>query len=257
MEYSSRIRINFAPKLQAVVLAGSLLLACFTCSELWAAVGILDGNEDFALLASHGFTEAVDGPHAEASPANKYAWSMAWFNGALVVGTFSPTGQNGGQIWRYAPAGTGGLSGTWKMVYQSPSGFFAPKDLGYRWMTVCDAGGTPRLYAATLSTDSGRIVYSEDGINFHQASTAGLSRSDHGYRPLVCFKDPGGQTLLITSPVGGVTDDPYGSLSENPVVMATDDPIRGTWRPYSPLRFDDPSNNAIFSIGAADTDGDG
>jgi hypothetical protein len=108
-----------------------------------------------------------------------------------------------------------------------------------------------------MGSQTGRILYSDDGITFKQASTAGLSGGDLGYRPLVCFKDPGGKTLLITSPVGAREETFNDKASKNPIVLATDDPLHGTWRPYSPLRFDDPDNFAIFSIGALDTDHDG
>jgi hypothetical protein len=120
-------------------------------------------------------------------------------------------------------------------------------------MTVCNAGGTPRLYVTTMGS-RGRVLYSDNGTTFNQASTTGLKSSDRGYRPLVCFKDPGGKTLLITSPVAVQGDS---DSSNNPIVLATDDPISGTWRPYSLSRFGDPDNNAIFSIGALDTNSDG
>ncbi len=171
----------------------------------WAEVGVLAGDEDFKLLANRGFAQAVDGPHADGSPLNSYAWSMEWFNNALLVGTLRNDGttmQRTAQIWRYTPGGAGGIAGTWKMVYQSPLSFYGPKDLGYRWMTPCNVGGTSRLYVTTMGSQKGRILYSDDGITFREATTYGLNASDVGYRPLVCFKDPGGKTLLITSPVG-------------------------------------------------------
>lgn len=211
---------------------------------------MLDGDDDFKLLATLGFAQAVDGPHSQGTTQNSYAWSMEWFKGALLVGTLRQNSTRA-QIWRYTPAGTGGITGTWKMVYQSSR--LEPADSGYRWMTVCDVGGAQRLFVATWGSQRGRILYSDDGITFRQASTSGLA-GDIGYRPLVCFRDPGGKTLLITSPVGVRGDS---ETSNNPIVLATDDPIRGTWRPYSPLRFGDPDNDSIFSMGALDTNGDG
>jgi hypothetical protein len=227
---------------------------------VWAEVGVLGGDEDFNLLATRGFAQAVDGPHAEGSPLNSYAWSMEWFNGALLVGTLRNQGttqQRRAQIWRYTPGGVGGIAGSWKMVYQSPTSSYGPQDLGYRWMTVCNAGGTPRVYVTTMGSQKGRILYSDDGITFREAATSGLKTSDIGYRPLVCFKDPGGKTLLITSPVGRGGKDFDADLSNNPIVLATDNPISGTWRPYSPLRFGDPNNSSIFSIASRDANGDG
>jgi hypothetical protein len=139
-----------------VSLIGAVLLVCLMVSvSAGAAAGVLDGNEDFNLLATRGFAQAVDGPHADGSPLNSFAWSMEWFNGALLVGTLKAEGslqQMRGQIWRYTPGGTGGIAGSWKMVYQSPTSFYGPKDLGYRWMTVCNVGGTPRLYVTTMGS---------------------------------------------------------------------------------------------------------
>ena len=120
---------------------------------------------------------------------NSYAWSMAWFKGALYVGTarsamcvenatiayylpdagfYSREPMPGvtcppsihdadlrAEIWRFEPA-----NGRWKRVYRSPRapnprarGRLVARDIGYRGMLVrTERGGREALYVATLST---------------------------------------------------------------------------------------------------------
>jgi hypothetical protein len=237
-----------------------LLVAALACSmPFGAGAEELNGNEDFAPLARRGFAEAVDGSHTDGSPDNSYAFSMAWFQGRLFVGTIrnvvdaadQPLESLRAEIWRYTPAGPHGLSGSWQRVYRSPLLWFTdiPWEIGYRNMLVCDAGdGVSRLYVATLGTLSGRLLYTEDGESFQTASTQGFSGEDPGYRPLVCMNG-----WLFTSPVG-ISGDSEGSL--NPVVMGTSDPLLGTWQQLSPPRFGNPDNGTIFTMEGFDTDGD-
>ncbi|UCF41744.1 MAG: hypothetical protein JSW43_05310, partial [Gemmatimonadota bacterium] len=206
------------------------LAAALACSiPFGAGAQELNGNEDFAPLAWRGFAEGVDGPHAEGSTDNSYAFSMAWFQGRLFVGTIRNVTDAVDQlleslraeIWRYTPAGPHGLSGSWERVYRSPLLWFTdiPWEIGYRNMLVCDAGdGVSRLYVATLGTLSGRILYTADGETFRTASMRGFTGDDMGFRPLVCMNG-----WLFTSPVG-LTEDSEGSL--NPVVLGTSDPLR-------------------------------
>jgi hypothetical protein len=220
----------------------------------------LNGSEDFARLAWRGFAEGVDGSHAEGSPNNSYAFSMAWFQGRLFVGTIrnavdaadQPLESLRAEIWRYTPGGVHGLSGSWERVHRSPLLWFTdiPWEIGYRNMLVCDAGdGVSRLYVASLGTLSGRILYTADGETFRTASTRGFSGDDPGFRPLVCMNG-----WLFTSPVG-ISGDSEGSL--NPVVLGTSDPVRGAWQQVSPMRFGNPNNGTIFTMEGFDTDGDG
>jgi len=121
---------------------------------------------------------------------NSYAWSMAWFKGALYVGTARsaicvenatiayylpdagfyrrepmpgltcpPTIHQAdlrAEIWRYEPG-----SGRWTRVYRSPRvpnprarGRLVGRDIGYRGMHVhTERGGRKALYVAALSPD--------------------------------------------------------------------------------------------------------
>jgi hypothetical protein len=127
------------------------------------------------LIAQNGFGD----------PANSYAWSMAWFNGKLYVGTakheicvenetvdyylvvsgrYTTNPQPGvhcpsdpyamdlrAEIWQYTPS-----TSKWQMVYQSPTepnprapGRQIARDIAYRGMVV--SGG--RLYVGDVTAD--------------------------------------------------------------------------------------------------------
>jgi hypothetical protein len=130
------------------------------------------------LIAQDGFGDA----------RNSYAWSMAWFKGALYVGTarsamcvenatiayylpdagfYNSEPLPGvscpasihqadlrAEIWRYEPG-----NGRWKRVYRSPRvpnprapGRLVARDIGYRGMLVrTERGGRKALYVAGLS----------------------------------------------------------------------------------------------------------
>ena len=226
------------------------------------AVDLLDGNEDFTLLAKLGFEEAIDGPHADGSRKNDYAWSMAWFNGKLLVGTgqfeIDPaTGRpGGGQIWAYTPGGADGKSGTWKKVYEAPFSAISggPREIGYRWMTPCTFRGTNYLFVSTLGVAQGNILYTADGVTFNTTSRSGMPNPAIGYRTMVCFTEQSGKTTLVTTPVGqfGFDASTFDSdRTDNPIALANDDPANGgAWRNYSPLRMNDPDNNSFFAMTA-------
>ena len=241
-------------------LSALALLAALTFGAGSAlAAPVLDGNEDFKLLASLGFQQAIDGAHPEGSILNEYAWSMAWFKGKLYVGTgrfetdgtVSTLATMTGQIWVYTPGGAGGASGTWALAYQSPPGLVAPREFGYRWMTVCNFNGDDYLFVATAGVFFGNILRTSDGVNFTPLSRIGYPPNSVGFRTMACFTEPSGKKLLITSEVGvGGDAETYDSdLSDNPIVLANEDPTGfGSWRNYSPMRMDDPTNNVIFTL---------
>ncbi len=189
------------------------------------------------------------------------------------------------EMWSYTPAGAGGIEGSWVRTLQSPTLRNSPpfdtmpdlfitlieqisgldfdttaKDVGYRNMETCDAGGgPPRLYVATMGV-GGRILYSNDGQSFQQASTAGAFRAftgqamasgefDLGYRPLLCWKG-----RLWTSPVGSVTDP---DISDNPVVLVNSAPANSAspWELVVDVKNDptygDSGNLSIFTMQTA------
>jgi hypothetical protein len=132
-----------------------------------------------------------------------------------------------------------------------------PRDVGYRGMTVCAAGGPPRLWVATLGV-GGHIVSSRDGRTFADASNIGLHNSfaelfagtgDLGFRALLCWKG-----RLLAAPVGAPGD---GDLSVNPVVFANPDPADPSSRwetvvhTQTAPEIGDPNNAGIFSMTAS------
>ncbi|MFO1323278.1 MAG: hypothetical protein U1F15_04355 [Burkholderiales bacterium] len=223
------------------------------------AADVLNGNEDFKLMASQGFEQAVDGPHAQGSYKNDYAWSMMWFKGKLYVGTgrfeTDPvTGQpTAGQIWAYTPGGVDGTNGTWSLAFESPAFIVGggPREFGYRWMTKCTFRGTEYLFISTLGTVQGNILYTADGVTFTPVTQIGIPFQSVGFRTMVCWTEASGKQMLITSPVGQAGDATTfdSDRSDNPIALANDDPTGiGTWRNYSPLRMNDPDNNAFFTM---------
>jgi hypothetical protein len=269
------------------------------------AVSEIDGAEDFAQIARTGFSLVVDGdffggegfpnlaPDPDGNPRNSYAWSMAWFEGQLYVGTvrdvlcFEGSGALGdlgdcmrddegnlvigneqrGEIWRYTPSlHDFGLSGTWERIHQAPFLGFPlslflpgrPRDVGYRNMLACDAGGTERLYVTSFGFPGLVLFY--DGFGFTPTSTSGLYAStrdlydqvaDLGYRAMACFKG-----RLWTSPAGSFTDVD-GTL--HPVVLMNPDPAGGAaWQTVVDTQNDsalgDPGNGGIFQMAVLEDD---
>ena len=155
---------------------------CVAAALLCAAASPARGDSlpTPAPIARDGFGDA----------RNSYAWSMAWFKGALYVGTarsamcvenatiayylpdagfYSEQPGPGvtcppaihqadlrAEIWRYEPR-----SGHWTRVYRSPRipnprapGRLVARDIGYRGMLVhTERGGRKALYVAALSPD--------------------------------------------------------------------------------------------------------
>ena len=225
------------------------------------AVPLLDGNEDFRLLAQLGFEQAVDGAHPQGTVLNDYAWSMTWFRGKLYVGTgqFSQDPQTGlpggGQIWAYTPGGPDGASGTWALAFEAPGGLAGPREFGYRWMTTCRFRGTDFLFVSTIGPLQGNILYSADGVTFQPVTRAGMPSPAVGFRTMVCFREASGKTLLVTTPVGksGTPETFNADLSDNPIVLANADPTAGSaWQNYSPMRMGDPTNDSFFTMAAHD-----
>jgi hypothetical protein len=243
-------------------LCAALAVAVMAFAGNAHAVGMLASDADFKLLSWLGFEQAVDGAHAEGSTLNIYAWSMSWFKGRLYVGTLR--NDNDGtlgslapltaQIWAYTPGGLDGASGTWSLALQSPPGLVAPRESGYRWMTVCNFGGQDYLFVSTLGFLQGNVLRTSDGVTWTPLSRIGYPASTVGFRTISCFTERSGKQMLVVSPVGKAGDATTfdTDASDNPIVLVNDDPVNaGTWRNYSPLQMGDPNNNAFFTIYAA------
>lgn len=224
---------------------------------------------DFLRIASNGFGE----------PENSYAHSMAYFREQVYVGTlrnafpllklFPPTDAPVmdpwpvrtvervedldllAQIWRYDAA-----AGQWEKVFTSPTipgrnGEPAPRDIGYRGMTVFQGRSDerPALYVSTISTvlrgTEASILRSEDGLHFDVVSDPGLGRPNVStFRSLVSFDGH-----LFAAPAGEGTT---WNTTREPVIMRSADPARGAWELACPPGFEDPTNMGIFELAEFD-----
>lgn len=227
------------------------------------------GPEDFTPLATGGFTDIVDGdaglvPSGMGNEFQVFAWSMAYFDGALFVGTGTiPTSSAlttsppevlerwRAEIWRYDFGGADGTEGHWTRVHRSPLvplfGMLPspPKDFGYRAMTICDG----RLFVTTNGI-APRILVSSDGETFGQVNLSGLPTGQLGYRALSCLDG-----TLVTSPIGTTTNPDIAPTP--PLVFANADPLTRPWVQINHPGFGDDENEAIFSMTTWDRDGDG
>jgi hypothetical protein len=249
---------------------------------------------------------------------NSYTWGSGWFNGKYYVGTVRDVGcflvdpddplcphtdANGdgipepgadqrAEIWAYTPAGTGGATGSWTRVLQSPcivagGSFFIsacqgfptlgvaanlPRDIGYRGMTVGAVGPldtTTRLWIGTFGI-GGRVLHSTNGTTFSVASTNGLAtipsittltgltnlqnvvNVDLGYRSILIWNG-----RLWIAPAGSYLDE---DLPVNPVVLANSNPAStsSTWQTIVNVKthptLGDPDNLGIFQMGVFNGD---
>jgi hypothetical protein len=255
-------RRSFIRAVAAAATVAVLATATFAAAGPAAADEPPTSTSDFVPLAIEGFEQTVAGPgglvpNPDGSSLNDYIWSAAEFDGALFVGTVrgvldlfttddaSTVGQFRPEIWRYDWDGNGGAEGTWTRVYEAPLILGEiPRDFGYRNMTSC--GG--RLYVASIGL-SPRVLASNDGTTFVQASNRGLPSGDLGLRGLSCLNG-----WLIASPLG-TTADP--DIAVNPVMLANRFPMFGTWEEISLPGFGNPDNLGVFATTLWDRDGNG
>lgn len=198
--------------------------------------------------------------------------------------------QEAAEIWKYVPGGEGGIEGTWTRVFGGPTPTTAtvvpwptkcflqpsgdilgclftlgngypdfPQHIGIRTMVACDAdgSGTTELYAGNLGIPA-QILYTEDGTNWLDASTAGdtfVSTADLtggtvdlGYRGLVCW-----QGKVCTAPAGSFEDT---DSSLHPWVICNDDPTdqSSPWVAHSEYGFGDPDDIGIFDMVVVDVE---
>jgi hypothetical protein len=265
-----------------VPVVGITLLGLLAISELGRVDAAELDEEDFVPLATQGFLTAVDGEHPEGSRRNSYIWSMRWWNDKLYVGTIRDvlcfrgggvppeyatvcpppgtlTPDQRAEIWEYTPGGEGGIAGTWQRVFQSPlipfGSALIPLDIGYRNMLECDAGGTQFLYVVNIGA-GGRVLYTQDGITYSQASSNGLdTANDLGYRSMACWKgrlwiSPAG--IRVVAEDGSVDRD--NDIAFNKLLLVNDDPSNSSspWEQVLDFANDpdlgDPENVGIFTM---------
>jgi hypothetical protein len=218
----------------------------------------------FRLIASGGFGD----------PLNSYAHTMAWFCERLYVGT---TRANlcllkmhmpidflcwpvkcpadvydldlRAQIWRYDP-----LEERCWQVHTSPlivgrTGQKVPREIGFRGMVVFQglSDPAPALYVSTWAPSRALgplILRSLDGEEFVPVSEPGLGADTTvaSFRSLVPFNG-----RLYTAATGLVAGKPNIGI---PIVLESQDPAKGGWRPVNSPGFGNPNNLTIFEMAA-------
>jgi hypothetical protein len=210
--------------------------------------------------------------------ANSTAHAMAFFGGALYVGTSSSNVSGADDtpgIYRYEIE-----ADKWTTVYEPPlvertaradvpdlnlakhfqgidmevfsarrraDSSSVPRDAGYRSMCIFQgrSDSRPALYASTMSRTGGRILRTFDGEKFEQVGDSGLFNKDiYSFRGLTGLN---GQ--LFVSPAGTVTDKHLDrNLAPESRVYVTDDPAGGKWVPASEPGFGDPDNESVYCL---------
>jgi hypothetical protein len=206
----------------------------------------LEKEAQISPLPNLQFTQSVPGFKKIATggfgdDANNFAWSQAWFNHQLYVGTGRLVRcvtieagdiENGtsdyppkdgscpadpkdlslqAEIWQYTPE-----THTWLRVYQSPATIpigadntgnqvFAPMEIGYRGMTVFDeADGSQSLYVAGVG--AGEIYGQLNGYTFQTYPPPRILRGT------VCADCPGG---ISFAPLPQAPGTFLGNISNN------------------------------------------
>lgn len=205
-------------------------------------------------------------------PVSTLAHSMAWFRGALHLGTTTPKASGAedcGRVLRWDHAAQG-----WETLFSSPvqatdaevqaravcrGGAVARKmpppaalgrEFGIRSMAVFQGPSDPApcLYAGTMSVWGGQVLRSEDGAAFAPVTTPGLGDSTIlSFRGLTPFRG-----RLFTSPAGTVSREVSDlNLAPEAMVYVSDDPVSGIWQAACEKGFGDPLNRSVFSLATA------
>ena len=219
----------------------------------------------YAKVADRGFGD----------PQNSYAFSMAWFGEGLHVGTVrnllamvsaSPPADPArmhpwpvrvpddlfeldlrAQIWRTAGPGQGWKSEFVSPMLDTPDGQQAPRDIGYRCMTVFQGASDqrPALYVATAASNSrgqgAHVLRITRNGTVTPVGTPGLGDGNVStMRTLLAVDD-----LLFTSPAGSGR---AWNAADSPAVYVSDDPLRKDWKVVSDPGFGNPDNDALYTM---------
>lgn len=201
------------------------------------------------------------------------AHALIWYNDWLYLGATTPRGssaEDAARILRYKPS-----EDLWETVFESAGRATDPDavarhnartaEYGIKTTpeSLADAFGVrsfvtfqgksdphPCLYAGTMSVFGGEILRSEDGLEFDAVVSAGLHDDTIlSFRGLTSFKG-----RLFTAPAG-TTSPEWADLNFAPeaMVYCSDDPAAGpdSWQAACTPAFDDPTNEAVFALGAA------
>ncbi|HKY92757.1 MAG TPA: hypothetical protein VJM11_17030 [Nevskiaceae bacterium] len=225
-------------------------------------------ESDFRLTCLSGFGDGW----------NHYAHSMAWFQDKLYVGTTRATMaflkinapvpnyrpwpvecpddiyalDRRAEIWEYTPE-----TDTWVLAFRAPfvkdaTGVDVPRFIGYRGMTVFQGKSDtkPCLYVSTWAPQragTAELLRTEDGREFIQCPRPPWDKSIRAFRSLQIFN---GRVHTSPTASGRTTGFAQDSLSSDPTIYATDDPLKGNWVRASEPGFGNPANLTVFEMEA-------
>ena len=209
-------------------------------------------------------------------PANSYAYSYAWYDDHLFIGTIRnllvlikkrlplntpsvcwpvPLPDSDAeidlcaQIWKYSPRTT-----KWERVYRSPltrgvDDCTVPLSSGFRNMAVFQGKSDrqPAIYTVASCGTYGLgpvLMRSPDGIDFGVVSEPGLGLGDTRittFRGVIPFKG-----RLFMAPVG--SRGGYCNISYNAVIICSDDPASSRFELSNEASFGEPANMGIYDF---------
>lgn len=232
------------------------------------------------MLRRADFRKVLDGGFGD--PATRIVQAMAWFRGALYVGTggrsLNPLGlsdaamdklgpfarqalarqadavPSGASIWRYRPE-----RDAWDRVYSAPKmdhrGRQVPRDRNIRAALVMDApeGGQALYFGVSAMKGRVRLIRTLNGTDFEEAPEAGLGLPEGSDIPSIrSLVRAGG--WVFTSPVGMI--EGQGMLDDNksayPMVFRARHPFAAKWEAVSAPGFGDPDNLSVNEIAELD-----
>jgi hypothetical protein len=210
----------------------------------------------------------------------RIAQAMAWFDGALYVGTggrsLNPLGLSdsaldklgplarlalakeeatvpaGATIWKLTPE-----DGRWSQVFAAPTmahrGRQVPRDRNVRATLVMDEpdGGQALYFGVSAMKGRVRLIRTRDGQAFEEGPVSGLGLPEGADVPSIrCLVRAGG--WVFSSPVGmiegrGMLDD---NMSAFPMVFRARHPFDPVWEPVSAPGFGNPDNLSVNEIAA-------
>ncbi|MBK1650001.1 hypothetical protein, partial [Rhabdochromatium marinum] len=208
-------------------------------------------------------------------PYNSYAYSAAWFQEHLYIGTgranlcllkfampyvsidtwpidcphrnYTPEFEQQaarGEIWRHHPK-----SRQWQRCYQAPlvsdphDGCTYSRDLGYRAMTVFQgtSDAEPALYVASWSRSRGtgpELLRSQDGQHFETLPNPRFTSQDQALVVTAIRTLVPFKGQLFTAPTGASKGNVNAAW--NSLIFATRDPASGRWQSVNDPGFDSP-----------------
>jgi hypothetical protein len=144
----------------AHLVAFAFVFLCFSTAQRVIAQPVCPDFEDLTEDIGRGF-----GVTGFGSVPNRYAWSMAAFNGNIYVGTLN-VGilGGGGEVWKYSIA-----AGTWTQIINN--GGTTTGNRGFRNMVVFNDGSGDKLYIGSGVTNTPQLYEIDASDNWQVVET--------------------------------------------------------------------------------------